>query len=172
MRDKLDMSKLERLYIEYASKMKYAALEILKDKELAEDAVHNAFLKLIKNVYKLNEDDKAKTAAYLLISARNAARSLYNKQYGHGYNEDIDDITQISSPYDVENIVITKEMLNKVANILREMNPIYEDAFLLYYVYNHTIHEIAIMTDSKEDTVRKRIQRAREHIKAKIERGE
>lgn len=172
MRNSPDVSKLERLYIEYSSKMKHAALEILKDQSLAEDAVHDAFFKLIKNVYKLNEEDKAKTAAYLLISARNAARTLYKKLYGHGYSEDIDDKMQIASSVDVERFVITKETIRTVSNILKEMNSIYEDVFLMYYVYDHTIHEISAITDLKENTVRKRIQRAREYIITKIERGE
>lgn len=41
-----EKTKFERLYYEYRAVMKYKALEILKDEYLAEDAVHEAFIKL------------------------------------------------------------------------------------------------------------------------------
>lgn len=172
MRNSSDMLKLERIYRKYASKMMNSALEILKDRALAEDAVHNAFLKLPKNLYKLDEANEKSTTAYLIVSAKNAARSIYKKQYGHGYCEDMDEQIQIPSSFNVENAVIAKETVGEVANILSEMNSVYKEAVILYYMFDHTIHEIAVMTDSKEDTVRKRIKRVQRYIKDRIERSE
>ena len=41
-----EKSKLENLYYEYKALMKYIAFNILGDNGLAEDAVHEAFIKL------------------------------------------------------------------------------------------------------------------------------
>lgn len=45
LKDDEDKSKFTDLYIKYSKLMKYAALQKLDDEQLAEDAVHTAFLK-------------------------------------------------------------------------------------------------------------------------------
>ncbi len=46
-----DKSKFTKLYSKYAKLMKYVALQKLDDEHLAEDAVHNAFMNIIKSFY-------------------------------------------------------------------------------------------------------------------------
>ena len=72
-------SKFEVLYKEYRSTMYNHAYGILKDKYLAEDAVHNAFLKLTKNLEKVNEIKCKETRNYLVILVRGAAIDFYNQ---------------------------------------------------------------------------------------------
>ena len=49
------------------------AFRILNDSYLAEDAVHNAFLKLLKNLDKIKELKSKETRTYLLIIVRNTS---------------------------------------------------------------------------------------------------
>ena len=49
--------KFETLYLRHRKLMKYIALDILGDEYAAEDAVHNAFLKIIANLDKFSEED-------------------------------------------------------------------------------------------------------------------
>ena len=50
-----DKDLFEGLYLKYRKHMKYIALQILGDEYLAEDAVHNAFVKIAKNINKIVE---------------------------------------------------------------------------------------------------------------------
>lgn len=52
--------KFEELYLKYRRQMKIIAFKILGDEGLAEDAVHNAFLKIISAFDKFNEIDVRK----------------------------------------------------------------------------------------------------------------
>ncbi len=50
-----DKSKFEQLYIAYRDLMYYVAYKILRDAQQSEDAVHTAFLKIIKRFSDLGE---------------------------------------------------------------------------------------------------------------------
>lgn len=47
-----DQRKVEEIYIQYRQQMFYVACRILQDESLAEDAVHQAFLRIIDNLSK------------------------------------------------------------------------------------------------------------------------
>ena len=64
-------TKLERLYMKYKNVMFYVANNILHDKFLAEDAVHQTFIKIYDLLYKINENDCRKTRNFLVIVCRN-----------------------------------------------------------------------------------------------------
>ncbi len=53
--------KFENLYRDYRQLMFYKANEILQDKHLAEDAVHQAFIRIIQNLDKIDENNCHKT---------------------------------------------------------------------------------------------------------------
>lgn len=50
-----DKSKFEQLYIAHRDLMYYVAYKILRDAQLSEDAVHTAFLKIMKRFSDLGE---------------------------------------------------------------------------------------------------------------------
>ena len=60
MREYSDSEKLERLYELYEQKMYAVAFSILRNEWQAEDAVQDAFVRLLKNIRKLRdlEDEK------------------------------------------------------------------------------------------------------------------
>lgn len=71
--------KFEALYYEYRDIMYNFAFRILNDSYLAEDAVHNAFLKLLKNLDKIKELKSKETKTYLLIIVRNTSYNIWKK---------------------------------------------------------------------------------------------
>ncbi|MGV8153540.1 MAG: hypothetical protein ACLKAO_04440 [Alkaliphilus sp.] len=52
LQDENEKNKFEQLYLEYKQIMFYVAKGILKDEHLAEDSLHQAFLKLVDNLDK------------------------------------------------------------------------------------------------------------------------
>lgn len=72
-----EKSKLENLYYEYKALMKYIAFNILGDNGLAEDAVHEAFIKLTRHLDGIGEIKSLKTKAFIvIISILLSARAL------------------------------------------------------------------------------------------------
>uniref|UniRef100_UPI00237B055B RNA polymerase sigma factor n=1 Tax=Clostridioides difficile TaxID=1496 RepID=UPI00237B055B len=53
---------------------------ILKDDHLSEDAVHNAFLRIIKNIDKIDEVDSPRTKAFIVIIVERIAIDFYRKR--------------------------------------------------------------------------------------------
>lgn len=67
---------VERLYRDHKSLMFQIAFRILNDASLAEDAVHQSFIKVIQNIHKIDETDVVKTRNFLAIICRNMALNI------------------------------------------------------------------------------------------------
>ena len=72
--------KLQRLFKAYNQMMLYAADRILNDKDDAEDAVQQAFLRVMNHLDDIDENDEQKTKSYLSIIAQNIAIDIYRKK--------------------------------------------------------------------------------------------
>lgn len=70
----------KEIYLTYKSLMFYEANLILKDIELSENAVHDAFIKIIENIDKINEVNCPKTKSFVVIIVRRISINIYNKR--------------------------------------------------------------------------------------------
>lgn len=61
-----DKSKFEQLYLSYRHLMHHVALGILKDHHKAEDAVHEAFIRIEKNFFKISEVSCSQTKGFVI----------------------------------------------------------------------------------------------------------
>ena len=62
-----EKTKFELLYEQYRKLMKYIAFGILHDEYLAEDAVHDTFLKLTKYLDNIEDTRSSKTKSFIVI---------------------------------------------------------------------------------------------------------
>ena len=74
-----DISKFELIYNTYKKQMYYTANNILKDNYLAEDAVHNAFLRIIDNLEKIDDVNSHNTKGLIVIIVKNVSIDIYRK---------------------------------------------------------------------------------------------
>jgi len=81
--DSRDKVKLEQLYLTYKMLMVRAAMNILHNKQDAEDAVHDAFLTIAKNIKKISDVRSPKTRAYIVIIVERKAVDLYRARRRH-----------------------------------------------------------------------------------------
>ena len=161
--DKKD--KFERLYLKYRKHMKYIAIKILGDEQLAEDAVHNAFLKILNHLNKFQNIDCQETRNLIVIIIRSVSIDLYRKRKKEFENTDI---------LDKELSVETDFSMIEVDNILKEIDvlpDIYKDILLLKVEYGYKDREIAKLLGLKIDTVSKRLERARKQLKKQLNEG-
>lgn len=116
------ISKLMQAYEKNAKIMKYEANKILNDEHYSEDAVQSVFEKLVKTESPTIYGDETSVKYYLLVSARNEARKIYKKNYGHGYPESIDDNTNIEFEMDTEQLIVRKETRRIITDFVKEKN--------------------------------------------------
>jgi DNA-directed RNA polymerase specialized sigma subunit, sigma24 homolog len=90
-----DISKFEEIYNTYKKQMYYTANNILKDSHLAEDAVHNAFLRIINNLEKIQDINSHKTKGLIVIIVKNASIDIYRKNKKKEKYYFIDDLEQL-----------------------------------------------------------------------------
>lgn len=78
--DEEEKSKFEKLYYEYRHLMKHIAFDILKDEKLAEDAVHNAFIKISRHLNKIDEISCHKTRSFIVIVIESVSKDMYRRR--------------------------------------------------------------------------------------------
>lgn len=178
-----EQEKFERLYYQYKKLMYWIANHILGDSHLAEDAVHEAFLKIIKNFHKIGEISCPQTKRFVVIIVRNAARNLLAKEsrlrsmqdFGMtcgdaGEEEASRSIWEnLSSGFDeTPDAVLHKEIL-QTAQSLPDWAA---DVLLLSAVYGCSVREVAIACGITTEAAKKRLQRARVLFRNKMKEGE
>lgn len=76
-------SEFEQLYTKYAQDMYAIAYSILKNKEDAEDAVHQSFVKIAENFVKVSSLSCQGIRAYIVIISENTAKNIYSRNKKH-----------------------------------------------------------------------------------------
>ena len=161
-----DKDKFEKLYLKYRKQMKYIAFKILNDDKLAEDAVHNAFLKIISHLDKFFDTDCQETKNLIVIFIRNTSIDMYRKRKKEFESTDIAE-RELSSETDFST-VHAEEIMEEI----KRLPEIYKDVLLLKIEYGFKDKEIANILDTNTATVSKRLERARRQLKQQLFREE
>ena len=163
-----DKKKEEKLYYKYRTLMKYIAMKMLHNEDMAEDAVGDALVSLIENLEKIDEVESVDTKSFIYIVIRNASLNRYNKSTRHP-TENIDDFIE----YQIDDTDVFEDVyLNDYFQCFAKLPPIYRDVMELKTYYDMSTKEIASVLHISVDSVRKRIERARKILKELMVRGE
>ncbi|MDD4371947.1 MAG: sigma-70 family RNA polymerase sigma factor [Anaerostipes sp.] len=152
--DDIQRLKAERIYSNYERQMFFAARRILKDDMIAEDAVHNAFEGIIRNLKMIEEPDSVRTKSYVIRAAKNSAINIYNKNKRMVPIEDY----QIEKGVNIEDS--TKELMEDIYRLPQ----LYRDIIILKALYGYTYKEIAIAFHISESAAMKRMERAKKKL--------
>ena len=144
---------IDKLYSEYESQMFSTAYSILQHKQEAEDAVENAFLKIIEHLSNLHLDINIHTQALLTIMTRNIALNEIKKQKRQFDHEiDIDDIETISAPEFEDDL-----SYSKIKKLINELPSDLKHVVIMRYILGYTAEETAELLDISPSAVYKRI---------------
>lgn len=151
-----------RLYNMYERKMYTIAFGILKNKQDAEDAVSESFIKLINNLDKIFDINSSKCKGFITIVVKNTAIDIYNKRK-KDIHSDIDEAYDLSGGT-VEDDFLKSfdcETIHNAVNMLKEE---YKQALTLKYFYDMKIDAIAKIIGITYDGTLKRIKRAEQSL--------
>ena len=164
--------KIERLYALHKNVMLYTAERILRDYQLAEDAVQKAFMKVLDNLHKIEEPDCNKTRAFLVIITRNVAITMYNRQKKQAVP--IEEIEQMDcaggfTPFD---LVASKESVEAIAQYISQLDKKYADVLTLKFYYQYSDSVFAGLEQTSPENVRVRLLRGKRKLTALLKGDE
>ena len=159
-----EKSKFEYIYEKYKKLLLYKANGILNDYALAEDAVSEAFLRVYKNLHKIDDPDSGQTVSFLTIIVTNTAINIINKNK----NIPVADFdmyeNDTQSDFNLEEFVVSETIAEGMLKVINKLKPELKDCFLLMYANNLSYKEIAKILKISESNVTVRIHRAKKKI--------
>ncbi|MBQ9947926.1 MAG: sigma-70 family RNA polymerase sigma factor, partial [Oscillospiraceae bacterium] len=166
-----DKSFVESLYNDYEREMYAAAYSVFKNKADAEDAVHDAFLRVIKNIDRLRTFSCHELKLYLIVTSRNSAFALYNKRTKRA-ECDIDEFYDLDSGVDIERQAQISAGVAEIAAAMRQLSDHDYELLYLHIVKGYKPREVAELLGLSPENARQQIHRARmKLIKRLRERG-
>jgi RNA polymerase sigma-70 factor (ECF subfamily) len=161
--DPEDKSLLEKIYYDYRDRMFAAANAVLKNEQDAEDAVHDAFVKIAQNIKMFRKYTAVHLKASALAITRHIALNMVKKG-GNIETESLDDdkseaFRSAHDMQDIEQDFIDKLRYERLKRAIETLAEGDRDLITLYYVQRLPSKDIAKMFDMKDFTVRKKIER-------------
>jgi len=160
--DKSGNKKFEACYNQYKNYMYKIAYDKMKDVQLAEDAVHEAFVKLLDAFSKVEDAGSEKTKNLIKIITKNVCIDMLRRE-----NKMQETIPFENSYEEIYNNG-TSDGLHDITQCIDSLPEIYSSVLVLKYIYGYTSKEIAAMLSLKEGTVRSRISRGKDLLERKL----
>ena len=162
------ISKFERIYTKYRGLMFYTANSVLQDSYLAEDAVHETFLDIIRIIDSIRATNKKELSQFLRIMTHHKAVDMVRKcSTQKKCDNEID--SSCSSKIDTaEAIVIDKIQYENMLSLVQSMDEKYKTPLLLK-IQGYKISENADFLNISAGNVKVRLHRARKIILVGLE---
>ena len=151
----------EKVYHKYRYLMLYVANKILQNHHDAEDAVHEAFVAVIKNLEKFYDIESPKTRSLIVLIVERKAIDILRKKQRENFLELNEDILGIEMP--------TPGDLG-VADAMARLPAHYREVLLMRYDNGLTNREIGKLLEITECGVRKLLGRAKRSLSAELQK--
>ena len=156
---------VEKLYDTYEQMMYKIALNILRHKYDAEDAIHEAFFSIIRSecLHKLSDVNSLYTKSYIIVAVKNAAYKIYNSRKKNAA-ADINEFYDLQSNDTTEETVVSSFGVQEIKEAMRKLSEGDYDILCLSLINQLSNDEIAAMLGINTDAVRQRIHRAKKRL--------
>ena len=159
---------IEKCYELYEQKMFRVALSVLHNESLAEDAVQEAFLQLIKHKVHFDMADSDDCKRYIITVIRNASINIYNKRKNENhivsFTEELEAVCE-SEAVAPDNNTEAETEYDPLMNTLPEK---YYDVVYCLVVKDYSIRETSLRLGISEANVRKRFERAKKMMRRNL----
>ena len=154
-------SKFEYLYNRYKNLLFHKAWQILQDHMLAEDAVSEAYIRIYRNLHKIEDVDSPRCAAFLVTITRNTALTILNRNKRE-LMEEIDET--LPDQINIEDSVLSEMSRERITGLLDQLDEDMRNIFLLRYAYDLPSREIAAQLGTTENNINVKLHRARKKL--------
>ena len=143
----------EALYLRYRSLMLSVARRFLSEPQDAEDAVHQAFLSILKNFHKISHIDCPETRAFVVIIVERKALDILRMRKKTVPLEEMEQGVDIPLTGD-----------GGLTDAMAKLPARYRQVLLLRFAYGYTTRELAKEFGMTQSAVQKLIWRAKEAL--------
>ena len=150
-----EKSVFEQIYLENRGLMYHVAYEILHNEQEAENAVHQAFVKIAENIKKIEDPQCPKTRSYVVTIVEHQAIDRYRRLWKHPSVELNEEVQGVNIQYKGE---------NGLAKCILELPGRYREMILLRYHQGYSVREIAKMLGMSLSAAIKLDQRAKNKL--------
>ena len=147
--------KLTQVYRLYQAPMLRLALRILGEEHDAEDAVHDAFESVARNLDRLAAPEDPRTRGYIMVVTERKAIDLLRLRQ----KIPVDELDESTGGVDFPDTGGSA-----LAQCMAKLPPRYREILLLRFVYGYSMRETAELMDVPFTTVGKLSQRAKERL--------
>lgn len=155
-----DKVKFETIYRKYRGFMLKIAAQILHGEQDAEDAVHNAFLSIAKNMRAVPRLDSPQMRGFIYVVTENKAIDLLRERKRRGGEEALTD-QPLQPPQDED---------HSLAWCISRLSPRYRQVILLKYSHGYSTREIAGLLGLSFAAASKLDQRAKNKLRELCEK--
>ena len=162
-----DNEKFLYIYEEYKNLLFTKAYDVLKDHMLAEDALSEAFIRIYKNLSKIDDASSGRCIAFCVTITRNAALTIYQKRKKESLNyldEDIKDEVEM------DEMVLDNIAASEIYEIVRSLDEDQKNIFILKYSYGMSHSEIAKSLGLSENNVTVKLHRTKKRLAQLLEK--
>lgn len=171
---------LEELYNTHSVRMYNSAYKILENRQDAEDALQDTFIKIYKNIDKFMSLSGDDLILLIVIYTRNTARDIKrrkNTEKKHTADMYTDEDGELVFPdiadpgASVEEIVVNKETITETRNYIDSLPTAQRDVIIMKYRLGMKEKEIAAALGISETAVSSRVLRAKEGLRKLMKKG-
>ena len=156
-----ERDKFEYIFSKYKKLMLYKAYGILGDYHLAEDAASEAFIRIYKNIHKIDDPTDKKCIAFVVTIVKNVSLTMRSKQLSHA-TEEYDE--EQCDGFDLEEHTISKMNADSIYQLLDKLGEDMKAVFLLRYAHELSHREIGQILGISENNVTVRLHRAKKKL--------
>lgn len=162
--------KFIEIYERNKDKMYHIVFEVLKQREEAENAVHDAFVKLADKFGRYEHLSEKEMDGLCVTIVKNTALNLLYRQKRISVSEpeELEKLYWKNSEESIcfpEEAAIRKEQAEMIRQVLQELPAVYHDVLVLRYYYDFSIKEAAGILGISKKTAEIRLYRAKERLK-------
>ena len=155
-----ERSKFERLHEKYKRLMFHVADQVLHNEHDAEDAVHEAFVSILRNMQKISDVECPETRSYVVIITERKAIDILRARQRFSALELNEDVCGLEIPLPGD---------GGLADAMARLPARYREALLLRYDNGYSTKEIAQILNMKRDSVQKLLWRAKNALQKGLE---
>lgn len=165
-----ERSEFERLYLEYKNQMYNVAVSYLHDPVDAEDAVHEAFLRIAHKKARVFDVSSEKRGAFLYALVRNISMDMFTKKISHREQEYSDALCSVpDDAATLEDMVLGRIDFKSLVEFIRTMPTATKDTMYMKYICRMENSDISHALEISENAVRQRLYAGRQMIKNYVE---
>ena len=170
-----DSEAFAELVDQYKGKLFHLAYRMLGNRQEAEDAVQETFMRMYEHLHRYDNRHKFSTWIYriatnLCIDRLRRRKAVYSLDAGVAEGDGLDGYSMLPSTEPAaDEVMILSETQRHVRKALDELPVKYKAAMALKYYQDMSLQEISDILNIPVATVKTRIHRGREYMRRKLE---